>query len=123
MRNDVSLCDVCLRRKAATAPRLGSTDVGTVSWVVPTVQLRGATYAIGTPEHAWQLVAQGKLPAAHKGMTHAAKAMATTALDFLQDPALIARAQEDFARRLADRPFINPIPDDVDPPLPENAHV
>ncbi|MFT4464991.1 MAG: hypothetical protein ACMX3H_10240 [Sodalis sp. (in: enterobacteria)] len=58
-----------------------------------------------------------------EGMTHAAKAMAATALDLLQDSALIASAQEDFARRLAGRPFINPIPDDVNPPLPENAHV
>jgi cytochrome c oxidase subunit 2 len=39
---------------------VGSTDVGSVSWVVPTVQMRGATYAIGTPGHSWQLVAQGK---------------------------------------------------------------
>lgn len=44
---------------------IGSTDVGTVSWVVPTVQIRAATYAIGTPAHSWQLVAQGKAPAAH----------------------------------------------------------
>ena len=38
----------------------GSTDVGDVSWVVPTVQARGATCAIGTPFHSWQLTAQGK---------------------------------------------------------------
>ena len=42
------------------APMMGSTDVGDVSWVVPTVQARGATYAIGTPGHSWQLTAQGK---------------------------------------------------------------
>ena len=39
-----------------------STDVGDVSWVVPTVQLWGANYAIGTPYHTWQMVAQGKAP-------------------------------------------------------------
>ena len=55
---------------------IGSTDVGDVSWVVPTVQARGATYAIGTPGHSWQLTAQGILPAAHKGMVHVAKVMA-----------------------------------------------
>ncbi|MGI4810766.1 MAG: amidohydrolase [Janthinobacterium lividum] len=97
---------------------VGSTDVGTVSWVVPTVQMRGATYAIGTPSHSWQLVAQGKAPAAHKGMAHAAKAMAATAVALFDDPASIASAKADHAARLAGTPFVNPIPDDVMPPLP-----
>eukprot|EP01037_Dinobryon_pediforme_P006002 gene6002-6074_t len=52
-------------------PMIGSTDVGDVSWVVPTVQAHAATYAIGTPGHSWQLTAQGKSPLAHKGMTPA----------------------------------------------------
>ena len=55
---------------------MGSTDVGDVSWVVPTAQIRGATHAIGTPGHSWQVTAQGKTPAAHKGMVHVAKVMA-----------------------------------------------
>ena len=38
---------------------MGSTDVGEVSWVVPTVQACGATYAIGTPGHSWQLTVHG----------------------------------------------------------------
>ena len=49
---------------------MGSTDVGDVSWSVPTVQARVATHAIGTPGHSWQVTAQGKAPAAHKGMVH-----------------------------------------------------
>ena len=98
---------------------IGSTDVGTVSWVVPTVQMRGATCAVGTPFHAWQLVAQGKSPAAHKGMVHAGKAMAATAAELLENPALIAEARSDFEKRRAGRPFLNPIPDDVEPNLPE----
>jgi metal-dependent amidase/aminoacylase/carboxypeptidase family protein len=57
---DVPLCDEIVPLDAKRAPMLGSTDVGDVSWVVPTVQARGATYAIGTPGHSWQLTAQGK---------------------------------------------------------------
>ena len=60
----------------------------------------------------------GQAPAAHKGMEHAAKVMAATALDLILDPTLIAAAKADFRERLADTPFVNPIPDDVDPPLP-----
>ena len=72
MRQGVSLCDQIVPLDAKSAPMVGSTDVGDVSWVVPTVQARGATYAIGTPGHSWQLTAQGKLPAAHKGLFHSA---------------------------------------------------
>src|SRR5699024_1477192 len=38
----------------------GSTDVGDVSWVVPTTQCRTATWVLGTPAHTWQVVALGK---------------------------------------------------------------
>ncbi|MGU3401275.1 M20 family metallopeptidase [Brucellaceae bacterium D45D] len=119
VREGISLCDLIFPPESGDGTLVGSTDVGTVSWVVPTVQMRSATYAIGTPGHSWQLVAQGKLPAAHKGMIYAAKAMAGTAIDLLNDPEKIAAAKADFADRLADTPFVNPIPDDVNPPLPE----
>ena len=96
---------------------VGSTDVGTVSWVVPTVQCRAACYAVGTPGHSWQLVAQGLAPAAHKGLVLAAKAMAGVAADLLADPGLLAAAREEFEAFRAENPFRNPIGDDVAPPL------
>jgi aminobenzoyl-glutamate utilization protein B len=96
---------------------IGSTDVGDVSWVVPTAQIRGATYAIGTPGHSWQLTAQGKSGIAHKGMVHAAKVMAATAVDVIRDPALLAKAKADFAARTAGNPYVCPLPDDVKPAL------
>jgi aminobenzoyl-glutamate utilization protein B len=96
---------------------IGSTDVGDVSWVVPTVQMRGATYAIGTPGHSWQLTAQGQSPLAKKGMVHAAKVMAATAMDAIRDPALLARAKADLAARTRDNPYICPLDPDVKPHL------
>ncbi|MCC6716961.1 MAG: amidohydrolase [Acetobacteraceae bacterium] len=96
---------------------IGSTDVGDVSWVVPTAQIRGATYAIGTPGHSWQLTAQGKSGIAHKGMVHAAKVMAATAVDAIRDPALLARARAEHAARIAATPYVCPLPDDVKPAL------
>ena len=95
----------------------GSTDVGDVSWVVPTVQARGATYAIGTPGHSWQLTAQGKMPAAHKGMVHVAKVMAGTAIDAIQDETLVARAKADLAARTKETPYVCPLPAEIDPPI------
>ncbi len=93
----------------------GSTDVGDVSWIVPTVQMWGACFAVGTPGHSWQLVAQGMTPAAHKGMVHAAKVMAATALDMIRDPELLARAKAELKERTGDRGYHCPIPEDVVP--------
>jgi len=116
-RRGVTLCDVVPALETKGAPMVGSTDVGDVSWVVPTVQARGATYAIGTPGHSWQLTGQGKLPAAHKGMVHVAKVMAGTAVDCLRDPALIEAAKADLAERTAADPYEPVLSKDVQPPF------
>jgi aminobenzoyl-glutamate utilization protein B len=111
------LADFILPIDARGSGGVGSTDVGDVSWAVPTVQARGATCAIGTPGHSWQLTAQGKLPLAHKGMVHAAKAMAGTAVDALRDPELVRQAKADHAARTGGRPYQSPLPPDVMPPI------
>lgn len=117
VRRDLAMCDFVIPFGARGRGGNGSTDVGDVSWVVPTVQARGATCAVGTPFHSWQLTAQGKSPAAHKGLVHVAKVMAGTALDALQDPGLIERAKADLAERTRDTPYRSPLADDVHPPI------
>ncbi len=117
LQKGLSLCDAIVPLDAKSAPMMGSTDVGDVSWKVPTVQARGATYAIGTPGHSWQLTAQGKMPAAHKGMVHVAKVMAGTAIDVIRDETLLARAKADHDARLKDTPYVCPLPPDVEPPI------
>jgi aminobenzoyl-glutamate utilization protein B len=107
----------------ATSTMHGSTDVGDVSWVVPTVQARGATCILGTPGHSWQLTAQGKLPMAHKGMVNAAKVMAGTAVEVLTEPGLLARAKADHAARTRKTPYVCPIPEGVEPPLHMSTQV
>ncbi len=94
----------------------GSTDVSDVSWAVPTVQCWAACFALGTPFHSWQMVAQGKQPAAVKGMTHAAKIMAGTALRLFREPALLAEAQAEHDRNTGGRPYACPMPPEVLPP-------
>ena len=44
-----------------------STDVGDVSWVVPTVGLGSATWVPGTATHSWQAVRPGECPSAIRG--------------------------------------------------------
>ncbi|MBV1833276.1 M20 family metallopeptidase [Novacetimonas pomaceti] len=115
-RADVPLCDMIAPREFVPPP-FGSTDVGDVSWVVPTVQMWGATCAIGTQLHSWQMTAQGKSGIAHKGMIHAAKVMAATARDVLMAPALLERVKADHDSRLAQEPYVCPMPDEVVPPV------
>ncbi|MBE0532210.1 MAG: amidohydrolase [Rhodospirillales bacterium] len=111
------LCDFIVPLEAVGEPMIGSTDVADVSWTVPTVEARVATCAIGTPGHSWQLTAQGKAPAAHKGLAYAAKVMAATAVDLMTDEALMARAKKDFRDRTQKTPYACPIPKDVHPPI------
>jgi aminobenzoyl-glutamate utilization protein B len=79
--------------------RYSSTDMGDVSWRVPTVQLSAATWVPGTPSHSWQAVAAGGTSIGTKGMMVAAKTMALTAIDLFSDPAHLTRAREEFDRR------------------------
>jgi aminobenzoyl-glutamate utilization protein B len=90
-----------------------STDMGDVSWRVPTVQLTAATWVPGTPAHSWQTVAAGGMSIGAKGMLVAAKTMALTVIDLLTDPTHIQKARAEFDQsrgpnfkyttRLADR--------------------
>jgi len=80
----------------------GSTDVGDVSYVVPTVGMRAATWAPGTPAHSWQAVACGGTEIGTKGMMVAAKTMAMTAIDLFTNPALIQKSKDEFVKTKGD---------------------
>ncbi len=75
---------------------MGSTDVGDVSWTVPTVGLRTATWVPGTAAHSWQAVAAGGTSIGRKGMIVAAKTIALTAVDLFQNPKTLAEAQAEL---------------------------
>jgi aminobenzoyl-glutamate utilization protein B len=115
--NDRPLADFLVPLDAKRNFFIGSTDVGDVSWIVPTVQVHAPTVAIGTPFHTWQVVAQGKTPAAHKAMVQAAKAMAQLGVKGLTNPELIAAAKANLAKLTARTPYTCPLPDHVAPPL------
>jgi aminobenzoyl-glutamate utilization protein B len=80
----------------------GSTDVGDVSYALPTVGLRAATWVPGTPAHSWQAVASGGTEIGTKGMLVASKTMALTAIDLMSNPVLLAKAIEEFKQSKGD---------------------
>ncbi len=77
----------------------GSTDVGDVSWLVPTAGMGAATWVPGTSAHTWQAVAAGGTSIGQKGMMVAAKTLTLTAMDIFKDPAVTAKALEELKQR------------------------
>jgi aminobenzoyl-glutamate utilization protein B len=76
-----------------------STDVGDISWVVPTASVQIATWVPGTPAHSWQAVAAGGMSIGFKGMVLASKVLATTAVEIFTNPALVEEARREFEER------------------------
>ena len=83
----------------------GSTDVGDVSWVVPTAGFTTACYVPGTGAHSWQAVAAGGTTIGRKGMQLAARTMAACAWDLYQKPETLVAARSEFNKRLAGRKY------------------
>lgn len=96
-------------------PGGGSTDVGDVSWIVPVARVSVATAPEGTPWHSWAVVACGGMSIGHKGMLYAAKTLAMTAVDLLEDPKKVAAMQEEFKKKKGDRVYKPLIPDGPPP--------
>ena len=100
-----------------TTHSYGSTDVGDVSWVVPTAGLRTATWVPGTAAHSWQAVAAGGTSIGLKGAELAAHTMANSIKDIFKNPSVIKDAkQELIARRGADFKY-KPLLGERKPPL------
>ncbi len=105
LQNSTAFTPVALENTARIKPLVldqadaGSTDVGDVSWVVPTVQLSTATWVPGTAAHSWQAVAAGGMSIGAKGMMVAAKVMALTGADLFSSPATIEAAKAELVRR------------------------
>jgi aminobenzoyl-glutamate utilization protein B len=80
-------------------PGLGSTDVGDVSWTVPTVGLRTATWVPGTSAHSWQATAAGGMSIGYKGMNVASQTLALAGQALFASPDILAKAKAEFDER------------------------
>ena len=95
----------------------GSTDVGDVSWKVPTAGMSAATWVPGTSAHTWQAVAAGGTSIGIKGMLIAAKTIALTAQDIFTDSDIIIRAKKELEERIGKNDPYETLIGDRDPPL------
>jgi aminobenzoyl-glutamate utilization protein B len=83
----------------------GSTDVGDVSWLVPTTGFTAACWVPGTPAHSWQAVAAGGSSIGRKGLNLAARVLAASAWDLFTQPALLREGKREHDRRVGERAY------------------
>lgn len=95
----------------------GSTDVGDVSWVVPTAGMRAATWVPGTSAHSWQAIAAGGTSIGKKGMMVAAKTISLTAMHLFQNPEIMSKAKEELISQRGKKFVYKPLLGDREPPL------
>jgi aminobenzoyl-glutamate utilization protein B len=95
----------------------GSSDVGDVSWITPTMGIGMATMPLDISLHTWPVTACGGMSIGLKGTLAAAKVLALTALDVLTDAELRAAARADFDKRTQGLTYTSPLPDEQKHPL------
>jgi len=97
----------------------GSTDVGDVMHIVPCVQVMTATCNLAAPGHSWQITACAGMSIGMKGMLYGAKVMAATAMKMVEDPEIIVKAKEEFAKQMNGKTYKCPIPKEIPVPQPQ----
>ena len=104
-------------RPFKTSHGYGSTDVGDVSWNVPTAGFRAATWVPGTASHSWQAVASGGTSIGLKGAELAAKTLAMSAIEIYSNPSIIKEAKDELNERVGKNFEYKPLLGDRNPPL------
>jgi aminobenzoyl-glutamate utilization protein B len=94
----------------------GSTDVGDLSQIVPVSMLWATCWPTGVPGHSWGNVACSGMSIGHKGMLHAAKIMALSAMELYSKPEHLVAIRNEFGQSTGGKPYGSPIPDEIDPP-------
>ncbi len=122
MRKTLTGADIDLGSQEKVQPYVmenhrGSTDVGDISWAVPTAGFNTASWVPGTGAHTWQAVAAGGMSIGSKGMMAAAKTLVSTAIDLFMDPEIIEQARQELMEKRGEDFQYRPLLGDRDPPL------
>jgi aminobenzoyl-glutamate utilization protein B len=97
--------------------RGGSSDVGDVTLMAPTVSMRFPVRVPGSPSHHWTVVSAGVTSIAHKGITAGAKVTTFSAYDLLTNPEELAKIRVEFGNLAKERPYKSFLPEGAQPPL------
>lgn len=116
------LCDFIVPPHDLGKVSSGSTDVGDVSQVVPTAQFTAASNVLGSPGHSWQYTAACGMNIGHQGMLTAAKVLALSTVELLQNEDLVSQAWDLFRKQKEGDPYVSPLPEGAEPPLHQLKH-
>lgn len=94
----------------------GSTDVGDVGYVTPTVCLNIATACVGNIGHTWQNTAFSASEIGFKGMVKAAEVMTLAFIKTIENPEAIEKAKKELLIKNGGK-YVCPLPDYVKPPI------
>jgi len=83
----------------------GSSDVGDVSWNVPTMGAVYSSWPRHIPPHQWGCTATNGMSIGQKATLHAAKVLAATGLDLLTEPDLLKAIRTEFDKRIEGKPY------------------
>lgn len=99
-----------------------SSDVGDISWVVPTASLGTATWVAGTPPHSWQAASASGTSIGVKGAVVAAKTLALSATELFRRPEIAAKAKEELLKSRGPDFVYKPLLGDRPPALNYTDH-
>ncbi|MBX7222251.1 MAG: amidohydrolase [Blastocatellia bacterium] len=86
-------------------PPGASSDLGDVSWNVPTLHISVTTAPEGVPWHSWPVVACGGMSIGHKGMLFASKTLALGMVQLFEDAKLREKVRAEFAETMKGRTY------------------
>ena len=95
----------------------GSTDVGDVSWIVPTMGVLVPGEPKGISVHTWMATAIHGTSIGKKAAVTASKVMALTGVDILTDAAFRKEVKTDFDKRTEGFTYKSPLPDIIKEPI------
>jgi aminobenzoyl-glutamate utilization protein B len=101
----------------STPQGVASSDVGDISWNVPTAQMTAATFVPGVAAHTWQAAACAGTNIGRKGMLVAARTLSLGAIELFENPEELKAARAAYEKRLAGRKWVTRIAPDSKPRL------
>ena len=96
---------------------MASTDMGDISWIVPSAMFYVASFVPGTRGHTWQAVSVGGTSIGVKSMLNGAKVLSLTAIDLFTNPVHLEVIRKEFDRRRGSDYIYSPLLGDRAPPL------
>lgn len=95
----------------------GGSDVGDISWIVPTALFGWPSLPLGVSLHTWPVTACGGMSIGDKASLNTARILAGAGHDLMTNPELLAAAKADFIARKGDTPYVSPLAPDKQPEI------